>query len=134
MRRTSRILNTAFAATLALGATALSASGQEADLNAGVYTKAQAEAGQELFTQNCSGCHNVDFYKSTLNGYNNQPLQYLFESIVATMPADRPGALMDSEYEDIMAHILSLLEFPAGEERLSYASGEMMNTKVIRAN
>ncbi len=99
----------------------------------GVYTQAQAEAGAPLFTTNCSACHNTDFYKTTLQRFNGQPLLYLFESIMAGMPADKPGALLDNEYEDIMAHIISLLGFPAGDERLTYSGDTMRNTTVIRA-
>ena len=105
----------------------------EGTLNDGIYTAEQAAAGKPLFDQNCSSCHNADFYKTTLNSYNNQPLLYMFEAIMAGMPADKPGALMDSEYEDIVAHILMLIGFPAGEQRLTYVGDTMKNTKVVRA-
>lgn len=115
------------AAMLSFGASA-----KEKTLADGVYTAEQAKAGEPLFTTNCSACHNADFYKTTLQSYNGQPLLYLFESIMAGMPADKPGALLDNEYEDIVAHIISLLGFPAGEERLTYSGDMMRNTTIIR--
>jgi hypothetical protein len=57
----------------------------------------------------------------------------MFESIMAGMPADKPGTLMDNEYENILAHIFELVGFPAGEQRLTYAGDTMKNTKVVRA-
>ena len=133
MKKTA-FIGTALAMALAFGGLANSAlANGEKTLADGVYTQAQADAGAPLFTTNCSACHNTDFYKTTLQSYNGQPLQYLFESIMAGMPADKPGTLLDNEYEDIMAHIISLLGFPSGDERLTYSGDTMRNTKVIRA-
>ncbi|MEX2335005.1 MAG: c-type cytochrome, partial [Pseudohongiella sp.] len=84
------------------------AAGQPQTIEDGVYTVEQAETGKPLFEQRCSACHNADFYHGTLSNRNNQPLAYLFEEILVTMPADMPGSLMDAEYEAILAHILQL--------------------------
>jgi len=43
----------------------------------------------------------------------------LFNMIRDTMPRDRPGALSDSEYLDIIARILQFNSFPAGMEELT---------------
>ncbi len=130
----SALLNAAMISASIFSMAALASGADEGrTLNDGIYTAEQAAAGKPLFEQNCSACHNADFYKTTLNSYNGQPLQYMFESIMAGMPADKPGALMDNEYENILAHIFELVGFPAGEEPLTYAGGAMMNTKVVRA-
>lgn len=110
---------------------ACSAVAQQKTIEDGVYTTEQAEAGQPLFEQRCSACHNADFYRGTLSNRNNQPLAYLFEEILVTMPADMPGSLMDAEYEAILAHILQLTGFPAGEEPLDYAGGTMHTVNIV---
>lgn len=107
------------------------ASAQTGTIKDGVYTEEQAAAGKEIFERRCGACHNVDFYRTTLTNRNNQPLQYLFEDIIVNMPADMPGSLMDSEYETILAHILSLVGYPAGDEALDYASGNMGNVVIV---
>lgn len=135
MKKSALLLNATMisVSVFAMSAFAEGSSTDATTLNDGIYTAEQAAAGKPLFEQNCSACHNADFYKTTLNSYNGQPLQYMFESIMAGMPADKPGALMDNEYENIIAHIFELVGFPAGEEPLTYAGGAMMNTKVVRA-
>ena len=95
-------------------------------LGAGVYTKEQAEIGKAVFTQNCSTCHNADYYKTVLQTWRGQPMTYLFEQVMSAMPADKPGALLETEYEDAFAYIFEMVGFPAGDPRLEYANG-MMN-------
>lgn len=120
--------------TLAASAAVLAvscASAQPATIKDGAYTAAQAEAGKELYERRCGACHNVDFYRTTFGNRNNQTLDVLFEEILVNMPADMPGSLMDSEYETILAHILSLVGYPAGEQELSYASGTMSDIIIV---
>lgn len=112
--------------------TAVLAGGVMADAGAaptslmeGVYTAEQAETGRPLFEQNCSTCHNADYYKTVLQTWRGQPLMYLFEQVMSAMPADKPGALLDTEYEDAIAYVLEMVGFPAGETRLEYGSGMM---------
>lgn len=97
----------------------------------GVYTADQAAAGKELYERRCGACHNVDFYRTAFTNRNNQPLQYMFEEILVNMPADTPGSMMDSEYEIVFAHILSLVGYPAGDTELSYGNGSMADISVI---
>lgn len=110
---------------------ACTAVAQPKTIKDGVYTAEQAETGKALYEQRCSACHNADFYRGTLSNRNNQPLAYLFEEILVTMPADMPGSLMDSEYEAILAHILQLTGFPEGEEPLDYAGGTMHTVNIV---
>lgn len=103
-------------------------------LGEGVYTAEQAANGQPTFEQNCSTCHNADFYKTVFQTWRGQPLQYLFEQIMSAMPADKPGALLDSEYEDVMAYVLQITGFPEGDTRLQYANGMMREIPVEPAS
>lgn len=100
-------------------------------INDGVYTAEQAEAGKELYERRCSACHNADFYRVALSNRNGQALSWMFEEILVTMPADNPGSLSDPEYESILAQILSITGFPAGDKPLDYAGGGMDSISII---
>lgn len=131
MKKSTKSMFTAFAAATALAAFGLNTA-FAATIKDGVYTSEQAQAGEPIFQSRCSSCHNADFYKNALSNRNNQPLLFLFEEILGTMPADNPGSLMDDEYEKIVAHILSITGFPAGEKPLNYADGSMGNISIVR--
>ncbi len=89
----------------------------------GVFTEAQVAAGQTVYESSCQTCHDQRFYRDTLRSWNNQPLLYLWETVMGTMPADNPGSLMFEEYTDVIAYILSEQGFPAGEETLDPDNG-----------
>ena len=95
----------------------------------GVYTEGQAERGQVLYTEACSGCHAPD-----LRGDNTSPslvgmsftflwggatLLALFERIRERMPPDRPGTLSAQSYRDILAFVLRANSYPAGAQELA---------------
>lgn len=103
-------------------------------LSEGVYTAEQAELGKPTFEQNCSTCHNADYYKTVFQTWRGQPMLYLFEQIMSAMPADKPGALLDSEYEDVFAYVLQLTGFPEGDTRLEYANGMMRDIPIEPAS
>lgn len=119
------------AVTATMAAVAFSMSAMAATIEDGVYTAEQAEEGKELFERRCSACHNADFYRVTLSNRNTQPLSWMFEEIMGTMPADMPGSLAESEYEAVMAQILQLTGYPAGDEPLNYGSGSMDSILVV---
>ena len=89
-----------------------SALAQDKTVKDGVFTADQVSAGQIVYDAQCKTCHNMRFYRDTLRSWNNQPLLYLWESIMGTMPADNPGSLMLDEYTDVIAYILSLKDRP----------------------
>ena len=111
-------------ATLTLGlAFGSLASAQEKTLHDGVFTEAQASAGESVYESNCRSCHDMKFYENTLKSWNSQPLIYLWETIMGTMPADNPGSMMFEEYTDVLAYILSENGYPAGEAPLDHNGG-----------
>lgn len=107
------------------------ASAQSTTLKDGIYTVEQAAAGKELYDLRCGACHNADFYRNSFRNRNNQQLQFMFEEILVSMPADTPGSLMDSEYEVVFAHIMSLVGYPAGDSELNYADGSMADILIV---
>lgn len=89
----------------------------------GVFTQAQVDAGQAVYDAQCKACHNLRFYRDTLRAWNGQPLLYLWESIMGSMPSDNPGSLLLEEYTDVIAYILHENGFPAGEAALDPDEG-----------
>lgn len=100
---------------------------QDKTVNDGVFTAGQVDAGQQVYDTSCKTCHDMRFYRDTLKSWNNQPLLYLWETIMGTMPADNPGSLMLSEYTNVVAYILSENGFPAGEAELTEPTMEAIH-------
>ena len=92
-------------------------------LNDGVFTADQAKSGQAVYEGTCKNCHDMKFYQNTLKSWNKQPLLYLWETIMGTMPADNPGSMLFEEYTNVLAYILSENGFPAGDVPLDPDQG-----------
>ena len=111
-------------ATLLTTALVLLVSGANADprtLNEGVYTEEQAEAGEELYAENCLTCHDKKYFRPVLEAWDGQPLSILYTVMSTSMPESNPGALPRKDYVDILAYILSLNRYPAGDVELDYS-------------
>lgn len=95
----------------------------------GVFTADQVRRGAGSYSQQCASCHGT-----LLTGGESAPALVggeftsnwfgltagdLFERIRTTMPADRPGRVSREQNTDILAYILSMNQFPAGESELS---------------
>jgi mono/diheme cytochrome c family protein len=98
--------------------------------NAGgpIYTAAQAARGQTTYGQRCAVCHGsglegIEMAPSLAGGdfmdrWSGQSIGALFERTRATMPKDRPGSLSREVNADIIAYILSVNRFDAGQREL----------------
>jgi len=89
----------------------------------GVFTQAQAAAGQVAYDDACKACHDMSFYNDIWEAWEGKPLSNFWNIIVAEMPSDNPGSLYDAEYTDAVAYILSSMGFPAGEKVLDVNNG-----------
>jgi mono/diheme cytochrome c family protein len=99
-----------------------------ASVHDGVYSKAQAERGQVVYTQQCATCHG-----DAMNGgeapeligaeflgrWKGNSVGGLFAFIHKTMPSDNPGHLTMGEYAEVTAFLLSVNGFPAGDKDLA---------------
>ena len=92
-------------------------------INDGVYTDEQAEAGEELYAEHCLTCHDKKYFSPVLKAWEGQPLGVLYTVMSASMPETNPGALPRKDYVDILAYILSLSRYPAGDAELDYKDG-----------
>ena len=94
-------------------------------INDSVYTKAQAEVGEQLYKDNCLACHDKKYFRPVLKRWDGQPLGLFYTVMSASMPESNPGSLPDDEYVDILAYILSLSRYPAGDSELDYAGNAL---------
>ena len=105
----------------------------------GVYTEAQAQRGQALYTQHCASCHGEDLSAGTeapplagdvfLSGWKGNTLGGLFEKMSTMMPQTDPGSLSAAQNAEILAYMLSAGKARAGEIDLK---GEAELLKQIR--
>ncbi|MGQ0737314.1 MAG: c-type cytochrome [Acidobacteriota bacterium] len=95
----------------------------------GVYTDAQATAGEEVYRKTCSECHLDDLAgdgfapalkgPEFMNNWNSLSVGDLFERIRISMPPGNPGALTSKEKSEVIAFILKSAGFPAGTTELA---------------
>ena len=101
-------------------AVSVGAQATKTSVKAGVYTAALADRGVVLFRSKCASCHapnrfTDDFFYTSFAG---KPLWEMFDVISDSMPEDNPGSLTKEEYADVIAYLLKLNNFPAGESEL----------------
>lgn len=106
----------------ATAATALpaAASAQEPDTRStldGVFTAEQADEGRAAYEKNCTACHAAGYFTASTfqRSWSDRALYWLFKQIRTTMPEDNPGSLDRRDVADILAYILSLNDYPAGD-------------------
>ncbi len=81
-----------------------------------VFTVEQAERGESLFGTVCAECHATSEFtdKSFITSWSTATVFEFFDNIRAAMPENAPGSLLDEEYADAVAFILSENGFPPG--------------------
>ena len=90
---------------------------------------AQAKRGGDLFEkQQCGVCHGADLAgadqapplagKDFLAKYTDQTILVLFDKVQKTMPATKPGTLTPAQTADILAYVLSMNQYAAGDTEL----------------
>jgi len=99
----------------------------------GVYTAAQADAGQEIFASTCiGGCHNIADHKGIAfkQRWDGHPVWDLFRTINYNMPKDDPGSLSEEETAQLVACLLKLNGLPAGKEALPTTEAALKKIKI----
>ncbi|MCH8334464.1 MAG: cytochrome c [Proteobacteria bacterium] len=101
------------------------ASADPRTVNDAVYSKAQARTGEQLYGDHCILCHDKKYFRPVLKRWEGQPLGILFTVMSTSMPESNPGFLMEKEYVDILAYILSLSRYAPGDTELDYRNGAL---------
>jgi mono/diheme cytochrome c family protein len=99
-------------------------------VNDGVFTKAQAKVGEQLYAEHCMLCHDKKYFRPVLKRWESQPLGILFAVMSTSMPETNPGFLNEKEYVDILAYILSLSRYAPGDTELDFKDGALNEVTV----
>ena len=142
-------MNSRFAISLTLAAlagglfgAALRAQQASTSTSSGVYTADQAKRGQAVYADACSKCHLDDLSGGTspplignefLGSWKGKTVGALFEQVRMTMPFDNPGGLMPAQYADVLAYVLSMNKFPAGQSELAHETAPLEQITVGEA-
>ena len=86
----------------------------------GVYTREQADRGQDVYMGMCKNCHTPESHTAAAftTKWNGKPLSELYGYISEQMPKNEPGSLTEQEYADVVAYVLKLNRMPAGADDL----------------
>ena len=106
----------------------------------GVFTEAQAKRGAEVFAASCSSCHGADLggdgFAPPLSGpefaanWNDLTVGDLFERMRISMPPEGPGTVPPSAKADILAHVLNVNRYPAGQTELEPKTEVLKQIKI----
>jgi S-disulfanyl-L-cysteine oxidoreductase SoxD len=101
----------------------------------GMYTDEQADRGRMLYDEQCARCHGDALggveAAPALTGaefagnWEGTPLGDLFERMRMSMPQDKPGSLSRAQNADVLAYMLRVNGFPAGERPLDGQAGAL---------
>lgn len=95
----------------------------------GVYTAAQASRGKQAYTDTCEACHKDDLSgfgdgmalplagEEFVKAWSGKTLADLFEK-VQTMPPGEETKVTDAQRADIIAYILSVNHYTAGQAEM----------------
>jgi PQQ-dependent dehydrogenase (methanol/ethanol family) len=112
------------------GVTIASVRGQQAQpTSTGVFTVAQAQAGQAAYAQQCAGCHAANFRGSGdapavvgpdfVAKWGPRAVNDLFTFVVQTMPPTSPGSLGEAGTLAVTAYLLQVNGARAGQQPLT---------------
>jgi mono/diheme cytochrome c family protein len=108
----------------------------------GVYTTAQADAGEKVYFARCATCHGDDLNgreqspalagSQFLDSWNGRDLRRLLDRIQTMPPAD-PKPLTPAEGLDVMAFLLRAAEMPSGSVPLPTDRARLADIRFDRA-
>jgi len=101
----------------------------------GVFTEAQASRGEATFRRVCSACHDTgEFsggrFRLTWVG---QTAGDLFDTIATLMPEGDPGSLTPAQYAAVVAYLLQVNGYPAGESDLPTSLSALRGLEIVAA-
>ncbi|MBP6702340.1 MAG: DUF1588 domain-containing protein [Vicinamibacteria bacterium] len=107
----------------------------------GVFTVEQAKRGEKAFGSACSGCHGSDLagdgFAPALAGprfvgsWNGSTVKDLFELIRSSMPPDGAKGVSAETKADIIAHILTVNQYPAGDVTLEPDAKKLHEIRIV---
>ncbi len=101
----------------------------------GVFTSGQASRGEQRFRQVCAACHSTNEFRGGRFRIKwvGQTAGDFFDLVSTTMPDGDPGSLSPEDYANLLAYILSLNGYPAGQEPLPADVSALRNIRIEEA-
>ena len=103
----------------------------------GIYTNTQANRGQVLYHNVCESCHAPDLAggkvvpemvgQTFVARWSGQTVGDLFERVLVSMPEDDPSSVSRQAKADIVAFVLRVNGFPAGDAELADRTEVLMS-------
>ncbi|MDH4048134.1 MAG: hypothetical protein OEW68_13925 [Gammaproteobacteria bacterium] len=83
--------------------------------NDAVYSKDQAKIGEQLYKDHCMLCHDKKYFRPVFKVWEGKSLGTMNSVMNTSMPQTNPGSLPLKDYVAILAYMLSLNRYPAGD-------------------
>jgi mono/diheme cytochrome c family protein len=101
----------------------------------GVFTEAQATRGEATFRRVCSACHDTNEFSGGRFRLTwvGQSAADLFDTIATLMPEGDPGSLTPAQYAGVVAYLLQLNGYPAGEAALPTTLSALRGLEIVAA-
>ena len=127
MKTTTFSYAIAIGVAMLVGSLATVRAQQPASVLVGVYTDAQATRGEKVYTEFCKICHGSKMEgdlgppvagKDFVAAWKDTNVGELLDKIVTSMPSNAPGTLTPQQCADVLAYMLSVNKYPAGQTEL----------------
>ena len=106
------------------------------------FTAAQAAAGKTAYNSSCAVCHGSTMTNGTFgtplagayfkNAWFGKTVAKFYERAQKTMPPAAPASLPKESYANIVAYILDMNGFKAGDSPLPAGGGEALDSMTIK--
>lgn len=105
---------------LAVCALAGVAGAQDTATSSGVYTRAQAARGKDVYAGSCRSCHTPQSHTGETfeTWWGGKRLSELFTFVSTQMPKNDPGSLAPDDVADVVAYLLEMNALPPGKHAL----------------
>lgn len=124
-------LGAALCAYAVVGVFSLTGAGQSRTVSDGVYSAEQTQRGQQLYKEQCVACHGGNLEgvigpmlagEGFVAAWGGRSLAELVDKIQNTMPLQAPMTLTRQQSIDIVAYMLQVGSFRAGQAALNEAA------------
>ena len=101
----------------------------------GVFTSRQAARGERTFQRVCEACHRpTEFSGGRFSTrWVGRTTGEIFDVVSTTMPESDPGSLNPEEYATLVAYLLRLNGYPAGEDPLPADTATLGTVRIVAA-
>ena len=99
----------------------------------GVFTAAQASRGEATFRRVCSACHDTNEFSGGRFRLTwvGQSAGDLYDTIATLMPEGDPGSLTPAQYAAVVAYLLQVNGYPAGESDLPTSLSALRAMEIV---